>query len=116
MTVFPSMTWPSHASLVTGSYPARHGVLGNRVYDRRRAKVLRASVVPYAKLLRFVPFYPSLGNHDVKTDDGAPWLRAFVLPENGPDGVDPERFYWFDYGDARFVALDTTREHAAQFG
>ncbi|MCB9640097.1 MAG: alkaline phosphatase family protein [Myxococcales bacterium] len=29
-TIFPSMTWPSHASLVTGQYPREHGILGNR--------------------------------------------------------------------------------------
>lgn len=28
-SVFPSMTWPAHASLVTGVLPARHGVVGN---------------------------------------------------------------------------------------
>ncbi len=63
---------------------------------------------PYAEIIRHVPFYPSLGNHDVRTEDGAPYLEAFVLPENGPAGMQPERCYWFDYGDARFVALDST--------
>lgn len=29
-TTFPSMTWSSHASLVTGQTPAKHGILGNR--------------------------------------------------------------------------------------
>ena len=32
--VFPSVTWPCHASLITGASPRRHGVLGNHVYDR----------------------------------------------------------------------------------
>lgn len=34
VTSFPSITWPSHVSLVTGASPARHGVIGNRVLDR----------------------------------------------------------------------------------
>ncbi|MCB9640462.1 MAG: alkaline phosphatase family protein [Myxococcales bacterium] len=29
-TVFPSVTWASHASMTTGQYPSHHGVLGNR--------------------------------------------------------------------------------------
>ncbi len=65
---------------------------------------------PYKELLARIPFMPSLGNHDVATDKGQPFLDVFVLPENGPKGVQPERNYWFDFGDACFVALDTNRE------
>jgi predicted AlkP superfamily pyrophosphatase or phosphodiesterase len=32
--VFPTVTWPCHTSVVTGVTPARHGVLGNLVFDR----------------------------------------------------------------------------------
>ncbi|MGD9853408.1 MAG: alkaline phosphatase family protein [Planctomycetaceae bacterium] len=35
LTSFPSVTWPSHTSLVTGATPARHGVVGNRTWNRR---------------------------------------------------------------------------------
>ena len=34
-TVFPSTTWPTHVSLVTGVSPRRHGVVGNSVLNRR---------------------------------------------------------------------------------
>jgi hypothetical protein len=30
-TVFPSLTYPGHVTLVTGAWPARHGVVNNRV-------------------------------------------------------------------------------------
>src|SRR5207244_3381120 len=33
-TVFPSTTWPTHVSLVTGVAPDRHGVVGNSVLNR----------------------------------------------------------------------------------
>ncbi len=33
-SVFPSMTWAAHASLLTGQSPEHHGVPGNRFYDR----------------------------------------------------------------------------------
>jgi len=62
---------------------------------------------PYAALIGSVPFMPVVGNHDLRTADGAPFRRAFALPQNGPDLPYPEHTYWFDYGDARFVAIDT---------
>jgi predicted AlkP superfamily pyrophosphatase or phosphodiesterase len=40
LTSFPSVTWPSHTSLVTGVQPARHGVIGNSVWDRQRNRGL----------------------------------------------------------------------------
>jgi predicted AlkP superfamily pyrophosphatase or phosphodiesterase len=36
--VFPSVTWPTHTTLVTGVRPGRHGVLGNSYYDRAQNK------------------------------------------------------------------------------
>lgn len=34
ITSFPSVTWPSHTSLITGTRPRTHGVLANAVFDR----------------------------------------------------------------------------------
>ncbi|MBI3543660.1 MAG: alkaline phosphatase family protein [Deltaproteobacteria bacterium] len=36
MTVFPSLTYPSHATLVTGVVPARHGIVANREYSAEK--------------------------------------------------------------------------------
>lgn len=33
MPVYPSVTYPSHTSIVTGAYPARHGIYGNDIFD-----------------------------------------------------------------------------------
>ncbi len=41
ITSFPSVTWPSHTSLVTGASPAKHGVIGNSVIDRATGKEVR---------------------------------------------------------------------------
>jgi predicted AlkP superfamily pyrophosphatase or phosphodiesterase len=38
-TVYPSTTWPTHASLMTGVSPARHGVVGNYILNRARGRV-----------------------------------------------------------------------------
>jgi predicted AlkP superfamily pyrophosphatase or phosphodiesterase len=35
LTSFPSVTWPSHTSLITGVQPAKHGVIGNAVWNRK---------------------------------------------------------------------------------
>jgi predicted AlkP superfamily pyrophosphatase or phosphodiesterase len=36
LTTFPSVTWPSHTTLVTGVTAAKHGVIGNTVWDRKK--------------------------------------------------------------------------------
>jgi predicted AlkP superfamily pyrophosphatase or phosphodiesterase len=33
VTVYPSVTYPSHTSIVTGAYPERHGITGNDIFD-----------------------------------------------------------------------------------
>lgn len=35
LTVFPSITYPSHTSMVTGAYPARHGIFYNAIKDSK---------------------------------------------------------------------------------
>lgn len=65
---------------------------------------------PYEKLIATTFFMPSEGNHDVATDKGAPLLQQFILPENGPADIEAERNFWFDYGPARIVALDTNMD------
>jgi acid phosphatase type 7 len=67
----------------------------------------------YASILGSVPVFPTSGNHDYRTEGGAPFRQVFALPENGmPGGV--ERWYSFDWGDIHFVALDTERVDATQ--
>lgn len=63
----------------------------------------------YADLLARVPFYPAPGNHDLMTDGGAPYDRAFDWP-----GPPDRRWYTFRRGRARFVALDTDSPEAVE--
>src|SRR5262245_45086311 len=30
--VFPTVTYPSHTTLITGCYPTRHGIFGNEIF------------------------------------------------------------------------------------
>lgn len=57
---------------------------------------------------------PAIGNHE---DQGpGPWmyLRMFDLPKNGPDTIEKERAYSFEYSNALFVILDTNVEPEVQ--
>ena len=56
-TVFPSTTWPTHASLVTGVMPARHGVIANHILNRatRRAEDLTGDPIYDAGALLTAP-------------------------------------------------------------
>jgi predicted phosphodiesterase len=63
--------------------------------------------VPYASMLSRMVFWMSLGNHDAVPEDAYPYFHNFELPANGPAGLKPGRHYSFDYGSARFVALDS---------
>lgn len=67
----------------------------------------------YAPLLRSFALFPITGNHDYDTSSGAPFLQAFVLPEDG-DSARPERWYSFDWGDVHFVGLDTEQTGEAE--
>lgn len=64
---------------------------------------------PYEEILKSIPVYPVLGNHDgnesEKRDDLAVYLDNFFFPGNRP-----ARWYSFNYGGLiDFFALDTTR-------
>ena len=57
-------------------------------------------------LLKEAALFPSLGNHDRqgRGRTASNYRKFFSLPENSPD---PERYYAFTYGSARFVILDS---------
>lgn len=41
VSIYPSVTYPAHATLVTGAYPARHGIYGNELIDVPEGTVRR---------------------------------------------------------------------------
>ena len=71
---------------------------------------------PYEDIIKHTAFFPSPGNHDIETEDGAPYIANFFLPHNNPDSS--EFFYSFDYGRTHFISLDLTaaqQGHAVKF-
>jgi predicted phosphodiesterase len=74
---------------------------GDLVYSKGEDEEYQRRVyLPYKNLLARVPLFPALGNHDMKTLRGQPWLDNFVLPGK-------KRYYSFSYGNAFFIALDS---------
>ncbi len=62
-------------------------------------------------LLRDVPVYPALGNHEIYRDPDASRFRArFVLPDDGRARL----YYHFRFGPAEFVVLDGNAPSPAQ--
>jgi acid phosphatase type 7 len=66
----------------------------------------------YRDWLKRKAFFPSMGNHDSRSDNnnGQAYLDLFVLPDHAGAGAyasHAERYYSFDYGPVHFVALDT---------
>jgi 3',5'-cyclic AMP phosphodiesterase CpdA len=59
---------------------------------------------PYREVLRSATWFPCIGNHDIISWLGRPWTDTFVLPD---EESGTERYYAFDWGDVRFVVLDT---------
>jgi hypothetical protein len=82
--------------------------LGDIAYEEGSPRQLQSSFFTvYRDFMRYVPAYPTIGNHERRTRLGRPYFEAFVLPE-------PERYYSFDWGDVHFVAIDTTQRDARQ--
>jgi acid phosphatase type 7 len=96
--------------LETLSQPARRGelilALGDNAYsDGTEAEFQDHLFTPMAALLREVPLFPSMGNHEYITNQGQPYLDNFYLPTNNPQRT--ERYYSFDWAHVHFVALDS---------
>lgn len=54
------------------------------------------------------PAFGSPGNHEYEIDKSAAgYFDSFVLPENGPAGVPPEKYYSFDVGGVHFISFDS---------
>jgi hypothetical protein len=80
-------------------------ILGDVIYEGgEAANFTPRYFTPYRPTTRRSVWYPVVGNHDILTANGQPFLDAFYLPTNSMDGT--EKYYSFDYGNAHFVAID----------
>jgi hypothetical protein len=60
------------------------------------------------------PVMPTIGNHECQGGKPKLYLKSFTLPKDGPQAIEPQRVYSFEYGNALFVILDGNLAPAAQ--
>jgi hypothetical protein len=90
-------------------------MLGDNAYSDGRDFEYQAAVFDmYPQLLRQVPLWSALGNHDaidvVYNPPGA-YPQIFSFPtagESGGVGSGTENYYSFDYGNIHFITLDSS--------
>jgi hypothetical protein len=89
------------ASLIESWHPDFVLTVGDNAYPLGSKDLLDPDIFgPYAAVMRESAWFPALGNHDVKADDGTPELEAF-------HSLGKERWYRFTWGNAAFVVLDS---------
>ncbi len=89
------------ASLIESWHPDFVLTVGDNAYPEGAKQLLDRDIfAPYAAVMRESAWFPALGNHDVKADDGKPELEAF-------HSLGAERWYRFTWGNAGFVVLDS---------
>lgn len=75
--------------------------LGDIVYPKGESEVYDKNFFePLSPILKNIPFYPCLGNHDWLTEPDDNFEIEWNLPGN-------EHFYGFEYANAYFIALDS---------
>lgn len=86
----------------TGDVIYPYGALANPVgeYNERFFR-------PYEDFLDRLPIFPVIGNHDLIALLGQPFKDVFHLPDNG-SSIARELYFSFEWGDAKFIALETT--------
>lgn len=77
-TVFPSMTHPSHTTLVTGTTPRHHGVIDNRLVDRRTGARFHVTNLPRAESVKVPTLFDAVHRQGRRT-------AAFFWPETKDD-------------------------------
>ncbi len=98
---FPTVTWPNHTTLVTGVPPAKHGVIGNNIFDRKTGKPVALILDPvYDKdqIVRVPTIYDVAHDAGLKTC-GIIWpctRNAKNIDFNAPDMPTIEE--WQQYG------------------
>jgi PKD repeat protein len=90
-------------------------MLGDNAYNSGTdAEFQKAVFDIYPELLRRVPLWATIGNHDGMTADSStesgPYYDIFTFPRNAESGglaSGTEAYYSFDYGDIHFLCLDS---------
>jgi len=93
--VYPSLTFPNHYSIVTGLYPAHHGIVSNTMYDPEldaRFTIRDREAITNPAWWGGEPLWVTAENQGVKTA-----TYYWVGSEAPVKGVSPS--YWFTFDD-----------------
>lgn len=91
---FPSRTFPSHYSIVTGLHPARHGLVANEFYDSRRDErysLKDRAAVGDGSWYGGTPLWVLAERHGIRTAS-----YYWVGSEAAIQGVRPSYYFEFD--------------------
>ena len=89
------------ASMIESWHPDFVLTVGDNAYPQGSSELLDRDIFgPYGAVMRESAWFPALGNHDVKADNGKSELEAFHSLGN-------ERWYRFTWGNAAVVVLDS---------
>lgn len=82
---------------------------GDVVYPNgSREDYVRAFFRPFGPILAMAPVAAAVGNHDLKTEDGSPFLDVFGHPS--APALSEGKYYSFDYGPLHVSVLDSNEE------
>lgn len=102
LSVFPTLTYPSHTSMVTGVNPAKHGIYLNKVFDPLGEE--RGAYRWYAQDIRVPTVYQLAQRHGLKT--ALVWWPVSVGAE--ADWVFPEMWRVGTKNDAKLLRVLST--------
>lgn len=99
-------------------------LLGDNAYDRGTdVEYQKAFFGMYPAMLRQVPFWSCLSNHDTAQSvahvNTYPYFHIFTFPTKGECGGVPsgtEHYFSFDYGNIHFVSLDSMTSNRSPSG
>jgi arylsulfatase A-like enzyme len=77
-TVFPSVTHPSHTTLVTGVYPQKHGVLANDMVRGPKGDLIPGNTLPHSEIVTAKTIFDAAKQQGLTT-------AAFMWPESVED-------------------------------
>jgi predicted AlkP superfamily pyrophosphatase or phosphodiesterase len=96
-SVFPTMTHPAHTSLITGTTPRQHGVVNNRVVDRRTGERLHITNLRRRESVAVPTLFDALHARGLRT-------AALFWPETKDDPSIDDNFTEAFAGDGIDVA------------
>lgn len=78
--------------------------VGDYMHDGRKAELWPPLFQTIGPLIRRIPYYVSLGNHE---ENSPLYFKYFAMPGN-------ERWYSFDYGSVHYIALDSNEPYRTE--